>query len=93
MADTEIRAIAEKQQVPAANVLISYHVNRGIVALVKSVSQSRLKANLQVVQLDAEDLRKLDVLNEQPGKHVRYQTPLWGWDLGFDDWYGPSNKG
>ncbi|CAH0055957.1 unnamed protein product [Clonostachys solani] len=93
LADTDVAAISEKHQVPPANVLISYHIRRGIVPLVKSVSPKRLKTNLQVIGLDADDMKKLDQVHKQPGKHVRYQTPLWGSDLGFRDWYGyEANK-
>lgn len=76
-----------KHNVPPANILISYHVCQGVVALVKSTSLSRLKSNLQVVKLDDADLKTLNELSKQPGKAKRYNTPLWGWDLGFSDWY------
>lgn len=26
------------------------------------------------------------------GKAQRINTPKWGWDLGFDDWYGPVKQ-
>lgn len=86
--DTDVFAVSEKRQAHSANVLISYHIKRGIVPLVKSVSPKRLKANLQVIDLDADDIKKLDEVHNQPGKHVRYQTPLWRSNLGFGDWYG-----
>lgn len=92
MSDPEIVSIADKHKVSPANILISYHVCRGIVPLVKSTSPSRLKSNLQTVKLDDEDMEKLNKLSDQPGKHKRYITPLFGWDLGFDDWYGPPEK-
>ncbi|KAK5265706.1 hypothetical protein LTR99_008844 [Exophiala xenobiotica] len=92
LSDLDIASIAEKHKVSPANILISYHVSRGIVPLVKSTSPTRLKSNLQTVHLDDDDLKKLNELSEQPGKHKRYNTPLFGWDLGFDDWYGPPKK-
>lgn len=82
--------MAKKYDVAPANILISYHVNQGVVPLVKSTSPSRLKSNLKIVKLDSDDLKILNELDKQPGKHKRYNTPLWGWDLGFDDWYGKS---
>jgi glycerol 2-dehydrogenase (NADP+) len=90
--DPDVVHIAEKHKVSAANILISYHVNQGVVPLVKSTSPSRLKSNLQTVKLDNDDLETLNSLSEQPGKHKRYNTPLFGWDLGFADWYGPLKK-
>ncbi|TDZ31473.1 D-galacturonate reductase [Colletotrichum spinosum] len=88
MSDPEIQQIADKHNVSAATVLISYHVSDGIAALPKSVSESRITSNRQVVKLSREDV---DVLNglAAKGKAKRINTPLWGWDLGFNDWYGP----
>lgn len=86
--DQDIVVMAQKYQVPPANILISYHVSQGVVPLVKSTSPLRLKSNLQIVKLEDNDLEKLNKLSEQPGKHKRYNTPLFGWDLGFADWYG-----
>lgn len=85
--DPDIAAIAEKYEVAPTNILLSYHVSQGVVPLVKSTSPQRLKLNLKVVKLDDDDLKKLNELNKQPGKYKRYNTPLFGWDLGFKDWY------
>lgn len=85
--------ISEKHQAPPASILISYHVNRGIVPLVKSVSPKRLKANMQIIDLDCDGIKKLDDVSKQPGKHIRYQTPLWDSNFEFEDWYGhEANK-
>lgn len=88
MSDPEIQKIAEKNGVSAATVLISYHVNKGVVVLPKSVTEKRISSNKQVVELSKEDLTVLDGLATN-GKAKRINTPLWGWDLGFADWYGP----
>ncbi|KAK6384352.1 hypothetical protein LTS17_001915 [Exophiala oligosperma] len=88
--DSEIVRIAKKHDVAPANILISFHVNQGVVPLVKSTSPSRLKSNFQIVNLDDEDLKTLNEFSKQPGKAKRYNTPLWGWDLGFSDWYERS---
>lgn len=85
--DSDIAVMAQKYKVTPANILISYHVNQGVVPLVKSTSPERLKSNLTVVQLEEPDLKTLNELSRQPGKYKRYNTPLFGWDLGFVDWY------
>lgn len=85
--DSVITSMASKYNVSPANILVSYHVNQGTVPLVKSTSSERLKSNLKVVQLDKDDLKTLNELSKQPGKYKRYNTPLFGWDLGFSDWY------
>ncbi|WWC98840.1 hypothetical protein V866_005733 [Kwoniella sp. B9012] len=89
MSDPEIAAIASKNDVSPATILISYHVNKGTVVLPKSVSEKRITDNRKVIKLSAEDVEKLDALAAN-GKAKRINTPLWGWDLGFDDWYGPK---
>ncbi|OJJ02457.1 hypothetical protein ASPVEDRAFT_132190 [Aspergillus versicolor CBS 583.65] len=88
MSDPEIQQIADKSGVSAATVLISYHVNKGVVVLPKSVTEKRIVSNKEVVDLSKEDLAVLDGLAAK-GKAKRINTPLWGFDLGFADWYGP----
>ena len=86
MADPAIQEIAKKNDISPATVLISYHVNRGVVVLPKSINESRIVGNRQVVPLSREDMDVLNGLAAQ-GKAKRINTPLFGWDLGFDDWY------
>ncbi|KAJ0383585.1 hypothetical protein COL922a_010202 [Colletotrichum nupharicola] len=88
MSDPEIQQIAAKHNTSAATVLISYHVNQGVVALPKSVSEARITSNRQVVELSKQELGLLNGLAAN-GKAKRINTPLWGFDLGFADWYGP----
>jgi glycerol 2-dehydrogenase (NADP+) len=84
--DPEIQEIARKNNVSPATVLISYHVNRGVVVLPKSVNEDRILSNKQVIPLSREEMDVLNGLAAQ-GKAKRINTPLFGWDLGFDDWY------
>ncbi|CAG7915955.1 unnamed protein product [Penicillium olsonii] len=86
MSDPAIQEIAGKNGVSAATVLISYHVNRGVVVLPKSIKESRIVSNGQIVTLSREDMDVLNGLAAQ-GKAKRINTPLFGWDLGFEDWY------
>ena len=88
MSDDEIKKIAEKNGVSAATILISYHVNKGVVVIPKSVTEKRISSNKEVISLSKEDLAVLDGLAAK-GKAQRINTPLWGFDLGFDDWFGP----
>lgn len=88
MSDPTIQEIAKKNGVSAATILISYHVNKGVVVIPKSVTHSRVASNREVVKLSDEDIKVLDELAAN-GKAQRINTPLWGFDLGFDDWYGP----
>ncbi|CAN9282161.1 unnamed protein product [Alternaria alternata] len=89
MSDDSIQAVAKKYDVSPATILISYHVNKGVVVLPKSVHEKRIISNKTVIELSDKDIALLDDLAAK-GKAKRINTPLWGWDLGFDDWYGPS---
>lgn len=86
MTDPAIQEIAKKNGVSPATILISYHVNRGVVVLPKSVTENRIISNSQVISISGEDMDVLNGLAAQ-GKAKRINTPLFGWDLGFDDWY------
>lgn len=86
MSDPAIQEIAKKNNVSPATVLISYHVNRGVAVLPKSTKESRILSNNQVIPLSHEHMDVLNGLAAQ-GKAKRINTPLFGWDLGFDDWY------
>ena len=88
MADPEIQQIADKHSVSAATVLISYHAGKGVVALPKSVSEERISGNKEIIALSSGELAVLDGLAAK-GKAKRINTPLWGFDLGFADWYAP----
>lgn len=88
MSDPEIQQLADKHSVSAATVLISYHAGKGVVALPKSVSEKRISSNKEIIALSCEELAVLDGLATK-GKAKRINTPLWGFDLGFADWYGP----
>ncbi|CEL02561.1 Putative Glycerol dehydrogenase [Aspergillus calidoustus] len=90
LSDSELVAIAAKYNVSPATILISYQVNRGCVVLPKSVTPSRIESNLKVIPLHQEDLDTLEGM-AAAGKQQRVNTPLWGHDLGFDDWHGPGN--
>ncbi|RMY08821.1 hypothetical protein D0868_04583 [Hortaea werneckii] len=87
--DPAIQALATRYSVQPATILISYHVNQGVVVLPKSVTETRITQNRKVIKFEKEDLVMLDSLASQEGKAKRLNTPLWGFDLGFDDWYGP----
>lgn len=91
MSDPEIQQIAQKHGVSAATVLISYHVCKGVVVIPKSVNEKRISSNKEVIELSEQDLAVLAGLAAM-GKAKRINTPLFGWDLGFSDWYGPTEE-
>ncbi|MBQ8870806.1 MAG: aldo/keto reductase [Alphaproteobacteria bacterium] len=64
--DNTIVEIAQKLNITPAQVLLSWQINRGVVVIPKSVHETRLKENLQAlnVALDSEDMQKISSLNK-----------------------------
>jgi len=63
-------------------------VARGSTVLAKSVTPARIKANLEIVPLDAEDMKLLDDYSAEltrRGGLKRYVYPPFGVDFGFPD--------
>ncbi|KAH7386439.1 NADP-dependent oxidoreductase domain-containing protein [Cadophora sp. MPI-SDFR-AT-0126] len=88
MKEKPILEVAEKRGVTPASVLLSYHVARGSSVLAKSVNPERIKANMDIVKLDASDMKILDdyaIGLTKSGKVVRYVYPAFGVDFGFPD--------
>ncbi|RAL66727.1 hypothetical protein DID88_007510 [Monilinia fructigena] len=81
--------VAKKRDVSPGSILLSYHIARGSSVLAKSGHfLERIKANLNIVKLDDEDLKVLNDYSDdlkKNGKLVRYVFPAFGVDLGFPD--------
>jgi diketogulonate reductase-like aldo/keto reductase len=63
-------------------------VARGSSVLAKSVNPARIKANMDLIKLDASDMKILDDYSNElakSGKLVRYVYPAFGVDFGFPD--------
>ena len=45
MTDPQVQQVAEKNGVSAATILISYHINKGVVVIPKSVNKKRISSN------------------------------------------------
>ncbi|MCB5181122.1 aldo/keto reductase [Streptomyces antimicrobicus] len=59
-----VTAVADKHGRSAAQVVLRWHVQNGLIAIPKSVTPSRIRENLDVFgfELDADDLAALDAL-------------------------------
>jgi glycerol 2-dehydrogenase (NADP+) len=90
-ADADLKAIADKHGVSTSTILISWSVCRGVIVLPKSVTPKRITDNMKVVELSKDEMVTLDGL-AAGGKQQRINTPPWGTDFGFVDWYGAGNK-
>ncbi|KAI0401645.1 Aldo/keto reductase-like protein [Xylaria palmicola] len=80
--------VAERKGVNPVTVLLSYHVARGSTVLAKSVTESRIQSNLEIVDLDADDMKILNDYSDalaREGKVERYVYPPFGINFGFPD--------
>ncbi|KAG5436953.1 hypothetical protein PCANB_001363 [Pneumocystis canis] len=77
-----ILEIAEKNKKTAAQVVLSWCIQRGTSVIPKSVTPSRIISNLQVFELSEEDFSSLNALGKIH-KH-RYINPL-SWNFVFHD--------
>ncbi|EHK97518.1 putative protein GCY [Glarea lozoyensis 74030] len=63
-------------------------IARGSSVLAKSVNSERIKANMELIDLDTEDMKTLNAYAdglEKSGKVVRYVYPAFGVNFGFKD--------
>ncbi|TCD66857.1 hypothetical protein EIP91_000811 [Steccherinum ochraceum] len=77
-----VKEIAQEMGIEPAQVLISWHIQRGTVVLPKSVSPARVVSNYQVTALPDHLFKKLEAAacSHPPEK---WRPPF---DLGFDVW-------
>ncbi|XP_070764351.1 aldo-keto reductase family 1 member A1-B [Enoplosus armatus] len=72
--DPVIATLAEKYKKSPAQIILRWHTQRGVVTIPKSVTESRIKENIQVFDftLDAEEMKLISELN----KGWRYIVPM-----------------
>jgi len=81
--DTTIVSLAAKYGVSPTQIVLSWHVARGTIVIPKSANIERQKENLQLITLEAEDLRQIDALdrNERLCNKPDEAGKVWGWTL------------
>jgi glycerol 2-dehydrogenase (NADP+) len=84
MKDEHIQKVAAKYSVNEGTILLSYAVNRGISVIPKSVTPSRIEANMILIELDAQDMQELNDIHRKNGV-TRYVNPQFGIDWGWPD--------
>lgn len=75
--------IAKQHEATSAQVLLSWGVSRGWSVIPKSVNEARIRANLQVFELSAAEMARLDELAATEGR--RFNRPDWGTTVFHDD--------
>jgi len=69
MEDKTIQALAEKNNASAAQIVISWAVQRGTIAVPKSEDKGRMLANITLVPLSQLDMALIDELHQMPSMH------------------------
>ncbi|KAL1753365.1 NADP-dependent oxidoreductase domain-containing protein [Schizophyllum commune] len=83
LSEPVVQEIAQALGITPAQVIISWHVQRGTVVLPKSVTPSRIEENLQVTRLPDALFDKLEAaaVGKKPQRTL---NPSKGWGLPFD---------
>ncbi|KAJ1301120.1 hypothetical protein OPQ81_003533 [Rhizoctonia solani] len=80
-----VQGIAKELDITPAQVIISWHVQRGTVVLPKSVTPSRVEENIHIFKLPEEQFNKLEkAATSHPQHRVVDPSKSWGIDI-FED--------
>ncbi|CAE6440105.1 unnamed protein product [Rhizoctonia solani] len=80
-----VQDIAKELKITPAQVIISWHVQRGTVVLPKSVTPSRVEENLHIFKLPEEQFKQLEkAATSHPPHRVVDPSGSWGIDI-FED--------
>ncbi|KAJ6580971.1 NADP-dependent oxidoreductase domain-containing protein [Mycena capillaripes] len=76
-----IVALAEKYKVSATQIILAWHVARGVVPLPKSSNAGRQKENITLPTLSSEDVASVTALDRNERVWGRFDAngKLWGW--------------
>ncbi|KAL0566310.1 hypothetical protein V5O48_015705 [Marasmius crinis-equi] len=89
--DPKIVSVAEKYKVSTTQIILSWHVARGITPVPKSTNAERQKQNLQIVKLSDEDVQAISALdkNERLVNKAGPDGKLYGWTYEQFGWDQP----
>ncbi|SPO23259.1 probable GCY1 - galactose-induced protein of aldo/keto reductase family [Ustilago trichophora] len=98
--DKDLNEIAQKHDTTAANVALSWNVQRGVSVAPKSTNEKRMKQNITLLKLSDEEMKQVDNISKDPKRHTRTNVSVlnkekgtilgWtmeemGWDVGFSN--------
>ncbi|KAI0074309.1 Aldo/keto reductase [Panus rudis PR-1116 ss-1] len=83
LSDPTITSLAQKYNATPAQIVLSWHVARGVVAVPKSSNPEHQKHNLELVKLSDEDVAKITALdrNERLCNKPNERGIVWGWTM------------
>lgn len=67
--------LAKAKGVDVAQIIISWQAQRGVAVLPKSVTDSRIISNAKLIDLSDEEMKQINELYKQEGKHRRFIKP------------------
>lgn len=81
LSDPTIVEIAGKYKVSPAQVVLAWHIARGVSAVPKSSSVQHQKENINLPTLDPEDVKRITALdrNQRLCNHADKNGKVWGW--------------
>ncbi|KAK7057506.1 Aldo-keto reductase [Favolaschia claudopus] len=86
------RHLAEKYNVTAAQIVLSWGVQRGTAVIPKSEDETRMLANISLVKLSVEDMQEISAFHVLPGMHrslVEFHADdgsVYGWTYEWLGW-------
>lgn len=97
--DKDLKEIAKKHDTTAANVALSWAVQRGTSVAPKSTNEQRMKQNITLLKLSEEEMQQINNISKDPKRSTRMNVFVanpekktilgWtmeemGWDVGFN---------
>ena len=77
--DPVILKIAEKRQISSADVILRWHLQRGVTVIPKSLSEEHIRSNLQVANLpplSEEEMGEINSLDKAgAGRYIHGDQP------------------
>ncbi|KAI1787821.1 Aldo/keto reductase [Ganoderma leucocontextum] len=67
--DPDVIRIAQAHNTTAAQVALSWGIQRGTVVIPKSENPKRMMQNITLIKLTTEDMTALDAIHQKPGMH------------------------
>ena len=96
--DKDLEEIAKKHNTTAANVALSWAVQRGTSVAPKSTNEKRMKQNITLLKLSDDEMKQIDSISKDSKRSTRLNSSVWnkekgtvlgwtleemGWDVGF----------
>ncbi|KAJ7750320.1 aldo/keto reductase [Mycena metata] len=79
--DTTVQALAQKLDTSPAQIVIRWAVQRGTIAIPKSENKERMRTNISLVPLSAEDMKSLLPFHDESLRVYGWTYEQLGWNM------------